>query len=171
DAGSVVLASQFFSPDMDPNQYQEVYPEYIKEIGKEYFPPNRLRKITNQFIKWGIGFNFLYMTDAAKVYKEGSWNNWDFNREKSKELLEKEIEFCKPDLIVLLGDSPLSLLDKTKDYGSVVESRKLLLIKGRKCIVAPFFIGNGPVGNRHGKGFDKRLEIASNLIKKLIKLC
>ena len=167
DAKSIVLAAQFF-PDISPNKYQEL----IDEMGVDkYFGFNSWSKIRNQLVEWGIDFNFLYITDASKVYKKGSRKDWDFDREKSKELLEAEIEFCKPDLIILLGGQPLCLLDKTKNYASVVESGIPLLIKGKKCVVAPFFIGNGPVGNKGGKGFKKRLEIATILIKKVLGQC
>jgi hypothetical protein len=161
DAKSIVLAAQFF-PDMDPNKYQE----FIDEMGvNKYFGFNRCSKVRNQLAEWGIDFNLLYITDASKVYKDGSWKDWDFDIEKSKELLGAEIEFCKPDLIILLGGQPLHLLDKTKKYASVIESGKPLSIKGRKCVVSPFLIGNGPTQ----PNFKRRLEIASNLIKKAIK--
>jgi len=166
NAGSIVFASQFFPPDLGPDQYQKFYQKYINKMEvKKYFSPNKLRKITDQFIGWEIGFDFLYITDASKVYKKGSRKN--FNKEKSKKLLELEIEFCNPDLIILLGAQPLHLLG-IKDYAFVVESGEIITIKNKKCVVAPFFIGNGPAGNRGGKGFKKRLEIASNLIRKLI---
>jgi hypothetical protein len=80
-----------------------------------------------------------------------------------KELLEAEIEFCNPDLIVLLGTLPLCILDKTKNYASVVKNSKEILIKGKKCVVSPFLIGNGLTQ----PNFKKRLEIATNLIRNL----
>ncbi|MBU2109908.1 hypothetical protein KKB71_03090 [Patescibacteria group bacterium] len=170
DAGSIIFAAQFFPPDIGAVQYQEFYQEYINKMGvKKYFSPNKLKRVENQFIEWRIDFNFLYITDASKVYKKGSRKNHDFDKEKSKELLEAEIEFCNPDLTILLGKSPLLLLDKTKNYASVVESGELILLNNKKCIVAPFFIGNGPAGNNRGKrtlGFERRLEIATNLILK-----
>ena len=166
DAGSIVFAAHFFPPELDFDRYQKYYPQYINEMGvKKYFSPNKLRKVIDQFIEWGIDFDFLYITDASKVYKEGSWKDKDFDKTKSKKLLELEIEFCKPDLIILLGAQPLNLLDKTKNYNSIIESGKSILVNDKKCVVAPFFIGNGPAGNKNGRGFKKRLEIASNLIK------
>lgn len=35
-------------------------------------------------------------------------------------------------------------------------------------MVAPFPIGNDPIGNRYGKGLKKRLEIASGLIVSIL---
>lgn len=168
DAGSIVLAAQFFPPDIGPDRYQKFYPEFISEMDMEkYFGPNKLRKITNQFTEWGIDFDFLYMTDASKVYKNGSWEDRDFDKGKSKELLGAEIEHCNPDLIILLGGQPLYLLDNTKSYASVVESGKPILIQGKRCVVAPFFIGNGPTQ----PNFRKRLETATYLIKEEISRC
>jgi len=166
DAGSIVLFSHLIPIINTEGGYKE-YTDKLKL--KKPFPFNSWNKIRTQLINWNINLDFLYITDAAKVYKKGSWKNRDFDRQKSKELLEAEIELCNPDLIILFGALPLHLLDKTKNYASMVENGKAILIKGKKCVVTPFFIGNGPVGNRYGKGFKKRLEIASNLIKKIIK--
>jgi len=166
DAGSIVLFSHLMPIINTEGRYKE-YTDKLKL--KKPFSFNNWNKIRAQLINWNINLDFLYITDAAKVYKKGSWKNRDFDRQKSKELLETEIEFCNANLIILLGKQPLHLLDKTKNYTSAVEDRIPLLIRGKKCVVAPFFIGNGPVGNRHGKGFKKRLEIASNLIVKLIR--
>jgi len=112
--------------------------------------------------EWGIDFDFLYITDASKVFKKGSWQDRDFDRKKSKDLLGAEIEFCNPDLIILLGSQPLHLLTETKNYAFAVESGKPIFIKGKKCVVSPFFIGNGPAQ----PNFKKRLKIASHLIKR-----
>ena len=168
DAGSIVLFSHLMPVINTEGRYKE-YTDKLKL--KKPFSFNSWNKIRTQLIDWNINLDFLYVTDAAKVYKKGSWKNRDYDRQKSKELLEAEIEFCNPDLIVLLGNLPLCVLDKTKNYASLVESDKAILIKGKNCIVAPFFIGNGPVGNKGGKGFKKRLEIATNLIKKVLGQC
>ncbi|XOB40919.1 MAG: hypothetical protein ACKKMW_02520 [Candidatus Nealsonbacteria bacterium] len=142
---------------------KDKYKEYTDQLDIEKpFSFNSWNKIRNQLAEWGIDFGLLYMTDASKVYKEGSWKNRNFDRQKSKELIEAEIEFCNPDLIILLGRQPLYLLNQNKDYASVVESGRPLLIKGKKCIVSPCFYGQG----RTQKNFKGRLEIATNLIKK-----
>ena len=159
DAGSVILATQFF-PDATRENYQECTEEMKVE---KYFSYNRWKKVRNQFVEWEIDFPFLYITDASKVYNEGSWEGRDFDRQRSKELLEGEIEFCNPDLIILLGAQPLYLLDKTINYASAVDSGKPISILNRKCVVAPFFLGNGPTQ----PNFRKRLQIATRLIKKL----
>jgi hypothetical protein len=165
EAGSIVLWGHLMPVINSEVEYKK-YSEQLNTRKLFYFCS--WSKIKSQLVEWGINFNFLYITDASKVYKEGAWKD-RVNREKSKKLLEAEIEFCEPGLIILLGRIPLCLLDKTKIYGEVVESRKNIFIKGVKSVVSPFFIGNGPLGNRYGLGFKKRLEIASDLIKKLLK--
>jgi len=137
DAGSIVLAAHLFPFVNNPVQYQQ----FVDEMGvKKYFSFSRYKRVEDQLTKWGIDFNFLYITDASKVYKEGSWKDRDFDREKSKKLLEVEIEFCEPNLIILLGTPALRLLDKNKNYGEIVESRENIFIKGVECVVSPFLL-------------------------------
>lgn len=162
DAKSIV----FFAHLMPVINNEYRYKEYVDQLnGKRSFSfKNSWNKVRKQLIEWNIDFDFLYITDASKVYKKGSLKDKDFDRGKNKELLESEIEFCNPDLIILLGEQPLNLLYKTKSYSSVVEGGKSILVKGKKCVVAPFFIGQG----RTQKNFKGRLEIATNLIRKEI---
>lgn len=164
DAGSIV----FFTHLMLIISTNSKYKEYTDKLKlKKPFSFNSWNKVRTQLISWNINLDFLYITDASKVYKNGSRKDRDFDKEgKSKELLEAEIKHCNPNLVILLGGQPLYLLDKNQKYNIVVESGKPILIKERRCVVAPFFIGNGSIGNRHGKGFKKRLEIATRLIKK-----
>ncbi|MGD0577038.1 MAG: hypothetical protein ABSA74_03125, partial [Candidatus Staskawiczbacteria bacterium] len=155
DAGSITLEAQYFPDEFD-------------SLPSGYFNPGRRKKIKKQLARWDINIDFMYITDASKVFKNGSKEDRDFDKEKSKELLEAEIKFCKPDLIILLGGQPLSHLDENQKYGTAVESGKTILIKDIKCVVVPYFFGNGPVGNRGGKGFKERMSIATDLIKKEI---
>jgi len=113
----------------------------------------------------GIDLKYCYITDAAKVYKNGSWKDRDFDKKKSKELLQSEIELCNPDLIILLGASGLELLNKNIKYGEAVERGKPIFINGRECVVTPFFTGQGPTQ----KNFKERLKIASKLIESKTK--
>jgi len=137
--------------------------EYIKFTqgldSKNLFAFNRWETTRKQLLDWKIDLKFCYITDASKVYKNDSWK--DFDKQKSKALLEAEIEFCNPELVILLGASPLFLIDPTQNYAHAVEAGKLLQFGDRKYVVAPFPIGQG----RTHKNFKKRLEIASSLIK------
>jgi len=156
NAGSIALFAQLF-PVIDS---LEQYKKFVIALGKKgnYGFAQRFR-VKKQIINWGLDFDFLYITDASKVYE----NNNSFNKIKSKELLEREIDFCNPSLIILLGAQPLYLLDKTKKFGDVVG--KNILIKGRNCAVAPFITGLGI----SRKDFKPRLAMVSNLIKELKK--
>lgn len=162
DAGSIVL----FSHLMSVIDTEDRYREYTDKLELQRpFSFNSWNMIKTQLINWNMNFDSLYITDAAKVYKRGSWEDRDFDRQKSKELLEAEIDLCDPDLVILLGTLPLRFLDETQDYASAVENGKAILIKGRKYVVSPFLTGNGPVQ----PNFRRRLETASDLIKKIIK--
>jgi hypothetical protein len=158
DAGSIVLFTHLVSIINTKSRYKK-YTDKLKT--KKSFSFNSWNRIKTQLINWNIDLDFLYITDAAKVYKKGSWEDRDFDRQKSKELLEAEIEFCDPDLIILFGTLPLCLLDKTKNYASIVENGKEILIKDKKCVVVPFLIGNGPTQ----PNFKKRLDRATSLIR------
>lgn len=159
DAGSIILHSNLMS--IDENEYANK--RSFSELNKRSLTGLNERKV--QLTEWGIDFNFLYMTDASKVYKNGSWKNKNFDKEKSKELLEAEIEFCDPNLIILLGAPALNLLDNTKKYASVVISGEYIPIKGRCCVVSPFLGGTSPCRSEYKDG----LKIATRLIKEKLK--
>ncbi len=158
EAGSIVLWTHLM-PDISSEQE---YRKFTNQLNAQKpFSFHSWSTIKNQLIEWDMDFNFLYITDAMKVYNKGSWIDRDFDQEKSKKLLDAEIELCNPNLIILLGASPLHLLDSAKNYAFVADSGKSILINGRKCIVVPFLIGNG----RTQPNFEKRLEMATSLIK------
>lgn len=158
DAGSVVFWA-FLYPMLRP---EDKYSEFTAYVGCLY---KGWRTNFNQINAWKINLDFCYITDASKVYKDGSWKSRDFDHQKSKALLEKEIEFCNPDIVVILGASPLTLLLPGIKYADTVETEEPLLLDGRKCIVAPFPSGQGPTQ----KNFKKRLETASGLIRKIVE--
>ena len=110
--------------------------------------------------QWNLDLSYLYITDAAKVYKKSSWKDRDFDNKLSKELLEKEIALCNPDLLIMLGNAGLSLLLPKVKYGDIVESQQPISIHSIKTIVAPFPIGNGPTQ----KNYPKRLQLATEKI-------
>ena len=156
DAGSIVFYACLYSVVKSENEYIK----FTQGLGsKNPFTFKSWEMMRKQLLDWKIDLRFCYVTDASKVYKNDSWKNFD--KSKSKALLEAEIEFCNPDLIILLGASPLFLIDPTQNYACAVEAGKQLQFGGRKYVVAPFPIGQG----RTHKNFKKRLEIASSLIK------
>lgn len=158
DAGSIVFFASLFPVCNSEQEFQR----YVSGLNEnQSFSYNSWRKVREQLNKWGIDLNYCYITDAAKVYKNGSWKDRDFDKKKSKELLQSEIKLCKPDLIVLLGTSGLALLNKNIKYGDVVEKGKPILINGKECVVAPFITGQGHTQ----KNFKERLDIASKVIQ------
>ena len=161
DVGSIV-----FFAHLIPVVFSEVdYEKYIQALHvNKSFAFSSWERIKELFKRWTIDFNYLYITDGMKVYRDGSWRDRDFDTKKSKDLLEKEIDLCNPDLIVILGASPLSLLDGSRKYAFTVEDGKVINIRGRQCVVAPF-----PIGQGHSQSnFGNRLSIATHLIKSII---
>lgn len=104
----------------------------------------------------------MYITDAAKVYRAGSWKDRDFDKEKSKRLLMEEINICAPDTIIILGSAGIFLLCPEQKYGEIIDRGRPILISGIETIVTPFPIGNGPTQ----KNFSERMRLASELIRK-----
>lgn len=157
DAGSVVFWAQLFSVIKNEANYKN----YISHLtDKELFRFSSWNKVYNQLCNWKLDLDFCFITDAAKVYKYGSWKNRDFDKKRSKELLLEEIEICNPDLIIILGAEPLKLLEPDIKYGDIVDSGKIININNFKVVVSPFIIGNGPTQ----KNFKERLDVASKLI-------
>lgn len=162
DAGSIVFYANLFPVCNSEQEYRR----YISVLSEnQSFAYSSWKKVKDQLNTWCIDLKYCYITDAAKVYKDGSWKDRDFDKKRSKELLQSEIELCKPDLIILLGTSGLALLSKNIKYGEAVESGKPILINGIECVVTPFFTGQGHTQ----KNFKKRLNIASNLIESKTK--
>ncbi len=155
DAGSIVFWVCLYSLVNS----REEYSKFTQCLGeKKAFRFNSWKKIYSQLSAWNIDMRFCYITDASKVYKGGSWKNRDFDKIKSKRLLEEEIKHCKPDFLILLGAAPLAILDGNLAYRDVVG--KQINICGFKCIVSPFLTGNAPTQ----PNFKNRLKNASELI-------
>jgi len=123
-----------------------------------YASYDRMRR---QMTEWGLDLDFVFITDAAKVYRKGSWRDRDFDRQRSRRLLKDEVELCRPDLIVLLGAAGLSLLRPELRYEAAVENGKYISIGEVKSIVAPFPIGQGLTQ----LNFAARMATATNLIR------
>lgn len=96
------------------------------------------------------------------MYKEGSWKSFD--RVKSKELLEKEIEICNPDLLILLGSAPLRPLQTKARYSEVVDAGEYIVIKDIKAVVTPFPSGNGLTQKKFGERMHKATELIKDAI-------
>jgi len=162
DAGSIVLFSQLFSEIKigEKSKYDEFENKLINNR-RSFF--NSWKTIQEIFNYWNLDFNFLYITDASKVYNFNSWKDFDFNKVKSKKLLEDEIDLCKPDLIILLGRNPLVLLDQnlSKDFTNLIMNEKIVRIMNRNCIVSPFLVGMGKT--------QSNFKIKIEKVKKMLK--
>lgn len=121
--------------------------------------------VRQKILSMNIDFDYVFLTDAAKVYKENPSPNDLFDQIKSKELLIEEINYCKPNLILILGSKPLSLLMKNLSYRDCVENQSYLNFKGIKCVVSPFICGQGLAQ----KNFKERFANASFLMKNALQ--
>lgn len=106
-------------------------------------------------------FGSIFLTDAMKVYKDGSWAIGDFDLVKSRQLIQDEIDFCKPDLIVILGQKSCSLI-LNENYSEVV-ARKILSRDGRNYLIGPF-----PSNQSNKDLFNKRREETLELISEFL---
>ncbi|HHU31831.1 MAG TPA: hypothetical protein GXZ50_04110 [Clostridia bacterium] len=161
DAGSVVLFSHLF-PVI---QSQSEYMSFINSINnKQSFSFNSWNIFRTQFSQWGLNLDYLYVTDAAKVYKMD--NNTSFDKDKSRRLLKQEIEICNPDLIIMMGSSSFDLLTKGLKFGEVVESGRTISVQGIKCVVCPFISGQGVTQKRFKEKLAKATETINSVLNK-----
>jgi hypothetical protein len=166
DAESIVFYSHLF-PSVKTNDQYRSYTSAIKhkDTSKKSFSFKSYIGVRNKITEeWGLNLDFLYITDAAKVYRYNSWEKNDFDFEKSKSLLKDEIKFCNPNLIILLGWKALRILDETQSFKNIVESHSFLKIEGRQIVVAPFLCGQG----LSQPNFKQRFENAKFLINEAI---
>jgi hypothetical protein len=166
DAGSIVFFSHLF-PYVETINLYKSYTSSIKrnDTLTRIFGFNSYTSVRNKLIDWGINFDFLYITDAAKVYKYGSWKDNDFDFEKSQKLLKDEIKLCNPNLIILLGWKALRILDEKLSFKNIVENRSYLKIDDIQIVVAPFLCGQGLVQIN----FKNRFENAKYLINEAMQ--
>lgn len=161
DAGSVV----FFAHLMNLVEEKAEFDEYLQKVAENYRVQfNSWHKIKNQFREWKLDFDYLYITDASKVYQGSSEEEVD--DEKSRELLLQEIETCEPDLCIILGGTPLAIIDKKMAYSAIVDKGDYITIGKYKTVVSPYPAGNGV----SQKNFAERLVKASTLINNAFKV-
>jgi len=170
DAGSIVLGSQLFTEikTNEKNRYDEFENKLANKRGSFF---NSWKTIQEIFSYWNLDFNFLYITDASKVYNFNSWKNFDFDKAESKELLESEIDLCEPDLMILLGRSPLILLDRvlSKNFTNLIMEEKMIKIMGRDCVVSPFLVGMGKTQSNFKVKIEKVKKMLESKFKNIIK--
>lgn len=159
DAGSVVFWAHLF----DIAKSQMEFSAYSSRLNnKNLFRYNSWSHVYQQLCSWELDLRYIYMTDAAKVYKSGSWKDRNFDKNRSRILLKNEITLCQPDLIITLGASPVALLNDEWNYGDIVG--KKVMVGSVPLVASPFFIGNGPTQPH----FKERMERASLQISEYI---
>jgi hypothetical protein len=124
DAGSVVFYSALFPLVHSEESYQR----FIAGPRIPKFPYVSWRGVRDQLAAWHLKLDYCYITDAAKVYRAGSWKYGDFDRDRSAMLLQREIEACSPQLAILLGGAALRLLRRDLKYSETVESGEPIYI-------------------------------------------
>ncbi|MDD4569987.1 MAG: hypothetical protein PHE70_07690 [Tepidanaerobacteraceae bacterium] len=161
DAGSVVLYSHLFPVIRSQSEYYSFTNSLNK---KQSFSFNSWNTFRSQFNQWSINLDYLYVTDAAMVYKID--NNTFFDKDKSRRLLKQEIEICNPDLIIMLGSSSFDLLTKGLKFGEVAESGRAISVQGIKCVVCPFISGQGVTQKRFKEKLAKATEAINGIVNK-----
>jgi len=152
DAGSIVFWAHLFGS-------LDLYKKFRNAFGKN---PNTVLRY-DKFIleECKLNLDFFYITDAKKVYQDNSWKKFDCHQ--SQNLLEEEIDFCQPDIIVFLGCSGLELLTNKKwKLADYYKSDEDIKIKGIDCFVFPFPTGQGLIWK---KKYQKYVDIEIRKLK------
>ncbi|RAP74360.1 hypothetical protein [Paenibacillus montanisoli] len=165
DAGSIAFYMNLMNESvMDTNSYNN----YIHNNRLERFASWGMAK--NYLIECGIDLDFAFVTDARKVYPRDTMKFKQFiseqkrktlrddsyvygfqkdllnlNVKESKELLVSEINFCKPDLIITLGEVGFHYLHREIPLTPVLKQSNTTVpilaedvIVKRDFIAAPF---------------------------------
>lgn len=172
-ARSIVLHAHLmniFNFDNDPkaNEYKNFVKKHHTDIEKKKRVFKGWVKFREFFKEANIDLNYVYITDAKKVYLNR--NKKKFDDTSSENLLKEEIRICDPKLIVSIGSSPLNLLQKyliSKDRIRYACSfGKVQTISNRRIVVIPFLSGNGIIGKgRTKKIFEDRVKSSKRLIQ------
>lgn len=151
NAGSIVFWAHLFG-NLD------LYKRFRNALDKN--PETSLRYDKFILEECKLNLDFLYITDAKKVYQDNSWKK--FNLYQSRNLLEEEINFCRPDVIIFLGGSGLELLGKKWKLADYYQGTKDIKIKGIDCFAFPFPTGMGLIWK---KKYQKEVEIEIGKLK------
>ena len=154
DAGSIVFWAHLFG-NLD------LYKKFRSAFGKN--PEAALRYDKFILDECELNLDFLYITDAQKVYQDNSWKKFD--HDQSKILLEEEINFCQPDVIIFLGGSGLELLAERRKLADYYQSNENIKINGIDCFMFPFPTGMGLIWK---KKYRKEVEMEIGKLKKKI---
>lgn len=146
DAGSIV----FYAPLLHLNWDKATYnTQFYKHLPKKTFGYTSYQDVLFALNSWQVDLNFLYMTDARKVYNS---NNLPKEQQKidkvaSYDFIKKEIEIVQPHLIYLLGSQAFTLFGYKGGLFAEYVGKKIIEIENIPAIVAPFITGNGNKGS------------------------
>lgn len=142
DAGSIV----FYAPLLRFNWDKETYnTQFYNNLPKRTFGYNSYQDILFALNSWQVDLDFLYLTDARKIYKA---NNLPKEQQKidkvaSYEFIKKEIEIVHPHIIYLLGSQAFTLFGNKGELFAEYVGKKIIEIENIPAIVAPFVTGQG----------------------------
>jgi hypothetical protein len=157
DAGSIVFYAPLLPLKWDKVTYNE---KFYSKLEQKTFPHSSYLQVLDAFDGWGVDLNFLYLTDARKVYGEDG----TIDEENSLIFVKNEIKAAKPDRIILLGRDAFTLFGYKKENYRVFVGEKKIEIDGITAVVAPFITGNGR-GGTNKELFPIRYENVKNLLK------
>nr|WP_259548290.1 uracil-DNA glycosylase family protein [Heyndrickxia oleronia] len=168
DAGSIV----FYAPLLRLNWDKETYhTKFYNHLPKKTFGYNSYQDILFALSSWQLNIDFLYLTDARKVYKS---NNLPKNQQKidkvaSYEFIKKEIEIVQPHLIYLLGSQAFTLFGYKGELFAEYVGKKFIEIENIPAIVAPFVTGQGKSNKRRFiERFDNTQSLSLQLREELL---
>lgn len=154
DAGSIV----FYAPLFRLNWSKETYnTKFYNHLTKKTFSYNSYQEVFFALNTWQIDLDFLYLTDARKIYKT---NNLPKKQQKidkvaSYEFIKKEIEIVQPNIIYLLGSQAFTLFGYKRDLYTEYVGKKIIWIENTAAIVAPFVTGNGNKGSNKDRFYER----------------
>lgn len=156
DAGSIV----FYAPLLSLNWDKETYnTQFYNRLPKKTFGYNSYQDVLFALNSLQVNLDFLYLTDARKVYKANNLSKEQQKIDKvaSFKFIKREIEIVKPQLIYLLGSQSFTLFGYKKEQFSEYVGRKIIEVEHTPAIVAPFVTGNGNKGSNKER-FIKRFK-------------
>jgi hypothetical protein len=171
DAGSIV----FYAPLLRLNWDKETYnTQFYTHLPKKTFGYSSYQDVLFALNSWQVDLDFLYLTDARKLYKA---NNLPKKQQKidkvaSYDFIKKEIEIVQPHLIYLLGSQAFTLFGYKRELYAEYVGKKIIEIENTPAIVVPFVTGNGNKGSnkdRFVERFENTQALSLQLREELLK--
>lgn len=165
DAGSIVFLAPLLAIPYTAPEYLSIHKRCRDYLSPNQFTSKSYSEVKSTFMDWGVNLDYLYITDSRKVYQCDSNS---FDERLSQQLLRKEIEMTKPDIIILAGDVAFCFAETISDVkvgtdcGSVV-----FKINNATVVRAPFFTGRGRMSAVFKQKYNKTEDTLKNLYKEM----